>query len=227
MKKTATTVFILAALVFTFTLTACSTPAPAPIATPNQTGDNSSTTAPEQSTQSGQRATDAVKDNTPDSPDSDQPQKPTVTITTEAVPAYKIFLIAMEDEGKNGKAIGCGDSAIAVDGAARADLTQLSPTRDRMKAAYEQLFAAKNDNLGQAGYRNFLAGSKLQLDDLLLSDGKVLVKLGGNLVLNGTCDNPRVEAQLVETALQFPEVSEVTIMLNGTALQDYLSLKGS
>ncbi len=224
MKKTATIVFILAALVFSFTLTACSTPTPVPAPVPDQTGDNSATN---DNINTDGNTTDAVKDNTPGSPDSDQPQKPTVTITTEAVPAYKIFLIAMEDEGKNGKAIGCGDSAIAVDGAARADLTQLSPTRDRMKAAYEQLFAAKNDNLGQAGYRNFLAGSKLQLDDLLLSDGKVLVKLGGNLVLNGTCDNPRVEAQLVETALQFPEVSEVTIMLNGTALQDYLSLKGS
>lgn len=226
MKKTATTVFILAALVFTFTLTACSTPAPAPIATPNQTGDNS---AADSNIDPDGNTTDAVKTDATGSPEteSDQPQKPTVTISTEAVPAYKIFLIAVEDGGKNGKAIGCGDSAIAVDGAARADLTQLSPTRDRMKAAYEQLFAAKNDNLGQAGYRNFLAGSKLQLDDLLLSDGKVLVKLGGNLVLNGTCDNPRVEAQLVETALQFPEVSEVTIMINGTALQDYLSLKGS
>lgn len=226
MKKTATTVFILAALVFTFTLTACSTPAPAPIATPNQTGDNS---AADSNIDPDGNTTDAVKTDATGSPEteSDQPQKPTVTISTEAVPAYKIFLIAMEDEGKNGKAIGCGDSIIAVDGSAREDLTQLSPTRDRMKAAYEQLFAAKNDNLGQAGYRNFLAGSKLQLDDLLLSDGKVLVKLGGNLVLNGTCDNPRVEAQLVETALQFPEVSEVTIMINGTALQDYLSLKGS
>jgi hypothetical protein len=191
---------------------------------PDQTGDNSATN---DNINTDGNTTDTVKDNTPDSPDSDQPQKPTVTITTEAVPAYKIFLIAMEDGGKNGKAIGCGDSIIAVDGSAREDLTQLSPTRDRMKAAYEQLLGEKNEDLSRAGYRNFLAGSKLQLDDLLLSDGKVLVKLGGNLVLNGTCDNPRVEAQLVETALQFPEVSEVTIMLNGTALQDYLSLKGS
>lgn len=224
MKKTATIVFILAALVFSFTLTACSTPTPVPAPVPDQTGDNSATN---DNINTDGNTTDTVKDNTPDSPDSDQPQKPTVTITTEAVPAYKIFLIAMEDGGKNGKAIGCGDSIIAVDGSAREDLTQLSPTRDRMKAAYEQLLGEKNEDLSRAGYRNFLAGSKLQLDDLLLSDGKVLVKLGGNLVLNGTCDNPRVEAQLVETALQFPEVSEVTIMLNGTALQDYLSLKGS
>jgi hypothetical protein len=44
-------------------------------------------------------------------------------------------------------------------------------------------------------------------------------------MLGGVCDNPRVEAQLVETAMQFPGVMEAAITINGTPLEEALSLK--
>lgn len=199
-------------------LSACTAPSAAPT-----TGLPSADTI---STPSDSAPPAETADTTSDAADATSGQ-PTVTISTEAVPAYKIFLIAPDDDGKLGKQIGCGDSVVSVDGQSRDELTQLSPTADRLKAAYEQIVTDKFSNLGMAGYRNFLADSTLTVDDILLSGGSALIKLSGNLVINGTCDNPRIEAQLVETALQFPEVREVTILLNGTALQDHLSLKGS
>jgi hypothetical protein len=209
MNKTTVSIMLFSLAV---TLAACTTPsAPTPDTTP--TPSDSATPA-------------ETADTTSDTADPTTGQ-PTVTISTEAVPAYKIFLIAPEDNGRLGKQIGCGDSVVSVDGQATAGLTPLSPITDRLKAAYSQILTDKAANLGMAGYRNFLADSTLTVDDILFSEGSALIKLSGNLTINGTCDNPRIETQLVETALQFPDVREVTIMINGKALQDYLSLKGS
>ena len=41
----------------------------------------------------------------------------------------------------------------------------------------------------------------------------------------GECDDPRVEAQINQTALQFSTVKDVSVFVNGQALQDALSLK--
>jgi hypothetical protein len=50
--------------------------------------------------------------------------------------------------------------------------------------------------------------------------------LSGTMMLGGVCDNPRVEAQLEETALQFPTVSQVSVFVNSRPLEEVLSLKG-
>jgi hypothetical protein len=45
--------------------------------------------------------------------------------------------------------------------------------------------------------------------------------------MGGECDTPRVQAQLEQTILQFPTVTEAAIFINGKPLQDVLSLKGT
>jgi hypothetical protein len=57
-------------------------------------------------------------------------------------------------------------------------------------------------------------------------DGKATIKLSGSLVLNGICDNPRVEAQIEQVALQFSTVKSVQVYLNNIPLQQALSEKG-
>jgi hypothetical protein len=44
--------------------------------------------------------------------------------------------------------------------------------------------------------------------------------------MGGECDTPRVRAQLEQTILQFPTVTEADIFINGKPLADVLSLKG-
>jgi hypothetical protein len=43
--------------------------------------------------------------------------------------------------------------------------------------------------------------------------------------MGGECDSPRVQAQLEQTVLQFPSVTDVAIFINGKPLAEALSLK--
>jgi hypothetical protein len=64
------------------------------------------------------------------------------------------------------------------------------------------------------------------VEGVTLEDGEAIVKLSGTLMLGGVCDNPRVEAQLEETALQFSTVSRVSVFVNGVPLEGLLSGEG-
>lgn len=151
----------------------------------------------------------------------------TVKIEETAVPAYKIFLVAPENKGADGKLIGCDDSIIAVDGTQTpTELTAESDTRDRMEAAYKELLANKDFEYSESGLQNTLYNSDITLESVMVDKSEAVIKLHGELNIGGTCDTPRAESQLVETALQFPEINSVEISLNGEALQDILSAKG-
>jgi hypothetical protein len=45
------------------------------------------------------------------------------------------------------------------------------------------------------------------------------------MMLGGECDNPRVQAQIENTVLQFSTVTSADIFLNGKTLAEALSLK--
>ena len=64
------------------------------------------------------------------------------------------------------------------------------------------------------------------MEGVTLEDGEAVVNLSGTLMLGGVCDNPRVETQLEETALQFSTVSRVSLFVNGVPLEDLLSGDG-
>jgi hypothetical protein len=65
------------------------------------------------------------------------------------------------------------------------------------------------------------------VESVSVEDGEATVQLSGELMLGGACDNPRMEAQLEETALQFPEISAVSVFINQVPLEEVLSLRGS
>jgi hypothetical protein len=148
---------------------------------------------------------------------------PTATTAPAATTApvsqtVKIFLIAIGDNGQSGKLIGCGDSVVAVE-------RQIAPTSDVLRAAFQELFSIKQRDYGESGLIDALYQADLQIESVSLTNGVAEVKLTGTLTLSGECDNPRAEAQLTETALQFATVTQVNILLNGVALHDALSLK--
>lgn len=131
----------------------------------------------------------------------------------------RIFLIALEDNGQSGKKIGCDDSVIPVQ-------VTIPPTQAVLRAALEALISLKDQFYGQSGLYNALYQSNLQLEGVTIEGGKAIINLSGTLMLGGVCDNPRVEAQIEETALQFATVSEVAVFVNGKSLEEILSLKG-
>jgi hypothetical protein len=145
------------------------------------------------------------------------PARPTSAVTA-APQTVNIFLIAVDDPGKSGSPVGCGDSAVAVP-------VQVPHTQAVLKAALEALLAVKQQHYGESGLYNALYPSDLRVGSVTLQDGKASIQLSGTLLLGGECDNPRVEAQLIQTASQFNTVSAVEIFVNGTPLKDALSLK--
>lgn len=143
------------------------------------------------------------------------PDQATVIVELQTV---KVFLVAIGDNGASGKLIGCGDSIVPV-------TQEIVPTKGVLRAALEILLGIKQQNYGQSGLYNALYQSNLTIDDVRIENGKASIRLSGRLLLGGVCDNPRVEAQLVETAKQFSTVKEVEIFINGKPLEDVLSEK--
>ena len=130
----------------------------------------------------------------------------------------KIILIALEDNGRSGTLVGCGDSAIPI-------TVTIPPTQGVLRAALEKLFSAKNQFYGESGYYNALYQSDLQVAGATIEQGKAIINLTGSVILGGVCDAPRVEAQIEQTALQFSTVNEVNVFINDVPLEDVLSLK--
>ena len=137
------------------------------------------------------------------------------TPTPEASPpSIKIFLVALEDEGKGGEAIGCGDSVVGVDAGT-------ASTTDPLRVAMEKLLSLHDRTDPGTGLHNALAGSSLSVEKSEIKDGDATVRLAGTLVLSGVCEYPRVEAQLEKTAGQFPGVRTVTVLINDCPLSEF------
>ncbi|MGA2503233.1 MAG: GerMN domain-containing protein [Anaerolineales bacterium] len=154
--------------------------------------------------------------------DSLVPTVPVATLVPTDMPVahtVQIFLIAVSDNGQRGSLVGCGDSAVPVQ-------VQTPPTSQVLQAALVALLSIKDQFYGQSGLYNALYQSDLQVDSITIAAGKASVYLSGTLLLGGECDNPRVQAQLEQTILQFPTVTEADIFINGKPLADVLSLKG-
>ncbi|MBN1310228.1 MAG: GerMN domain-containing protein [Anaerolineae bacterium] len=143
--------------------------------------------------------------------------EPTAVSTPAGIDQIKIFLVAVEDNGQSGDKIGCGDSIVAVE-------RQITPTQAPLRTALEELLAIRDQYLGESGLYNALYQSMLTIGDIAIDeDGKAVIHLEGTLLSGGTCDDPRIIAQLIYTATQFSTVNGAEIYINGTLIQELLS----
>ncbi len=158
--------------------------------------------------------------------------------TPQSAARVKIFLIAIDDNGKAGKKIGCNDSVVPVDRSIPA--TQIAnpanpsqrsrglrPSGTTLAAALTELFSIHDRNYGQSGLYNALYQSTLKVDSATIASAKATVNLSGQVTLGGVCDNPRVKAQIEETARQFPTVNQVQVFVNNIPIDQVLSEKNS
>jgi len=130
----------------------------------------------------------------------------------------RIYLIALEDHGAKGPAVGCGDSAVPV----AVDLPAPSPA---LEGALRALLDARK-SYESTGYYNALANSPLQLQRIERAGGTARIYLTGYLELGGECDSPRVTAEIEQTATQFEDVDKAEVFLDEKPLVDLLSGKG-
>jgi hypothetical protein len=112
--------------------------------------------------------------------------------------------------------VGCGDQVVLVDRA-------VARTAAPLRAALDALLAEHQRQVTSDHLYNALAESSLHVDSVSIQSGTATIGLAGRLSLGGVCDDPRVEAQIRSTALQFPSVSDVRITLNGAPLTEALS----
>jgi hypothetical protein len=138
------------------------------------------------------------------------------TSTTAAEQMVKIVLIELEGNGQSGPLVGCGDSAIPIN-------VTIPLTQGVLRATLEKLFSAKQQFYGESGYYNALYQSDLDVASVTIEQGNAIIHLTGTIMLGGTCDAPRVQAQIEQTALQFSTVSDVTVFVNDVPLEDVLS----
>lgn len=152
-------------------------------------------------------------------PQSQEPQaNPPQSSPGTQAGTIKIYLIAIQDNGKSGEKLGTGDSIVPVE-------RSIKDTAAPLKAALEELLSLKEREYGQSGLYNSLYQSNLKVDKVAIVNNTADIRLTGTLTLGGVMDSPRVKAQLEKTALQFSSVKDVKIFLNGKSLDEALSLK--
>jgi hypothetical protein len=131
----------------------------------------------------------------------------------------RVFLISPADNGRAGHKAGCGDSAVPVE-------INLPRPEPALEGALRALLAQKERHHEPSGLSNPLYSSALELVRIERQGGEARVYLKGYLEMGGECDNPRILAELQETALQFSDVTRVQFFLEDRPLAEILSGKG-
>lgn len=126
----------------------------------------------------------------------------------------KIFLVALNDNGRTGRKIGCDDSLVPV-------TRRVSAVGTPLKAALEELLLTPYEE--DAQLKNFWRGRNLRLRSVTQRAGVATIHITGEgPMIAGICDVPRIESQIVETARQFPNVRRVRVFVNGQTLASVL-----
>lgn len=143
-------------------------------------------------------------------------------LSVDTVPAnsgaVRIFVVVLNDTGKTGERVGCGDRVAGV-------AINSSGNPAPLRLALDSLLALRMLNSSGTGIYNALYRSALQVTRVVVADSHAVVHLGGRFTYGGVCDAPRIEAQLTRTATQFPAVRTASFFINGQPLRDMLSEK--
>jgi Sporulation and spore germination len=127
--------------------------------------------------------------------------------------AVKVYLVALGDDGKAGRKIGCGDSLIAVE-------RSIEKTPAPLTAAIRELLSTPEHSNGVPRLDNFWKGRRLKLESVTLRNGTATIRISGELAVAGICDEPRIESQIDATAKQFTTVKRVRVFVNNRTLRN-------
>jgi hypothetical protein len=125
----------------------------------------------------------------------------------------KVYLVAVGDDGKAGKKIGCDDSLVAV-------TRTISKTVAPLSAAIAQLLATPQHPAENPKLENFWKGRDLKIKSVSIRNNTATIYISGEVFVAGVCDIPRIESQIEATARQFPNVKRVKVFIGGRTLRD-------
>ncbi|NCQ54430.1 hypothetical protein GW791_03270 [Candidatus Saccharibacteria bacterium] len=129
-----------------------------------------------------------------------------------------LYYIAIDDGGKSGEKVGCGDSAVMVK-------TEDVKTDNVVSSTFSRLLSNHNQFYGESGLYNVLYNSNLTFLSSFKAGDTITVNLSGELSLGGVCDNPRVQSMLEMTAKTAAGATKANIFINSKPLSEVLSLK--
>lgn len=133
----------------------------------------------------------------------------------KATQKLKIYLVAVDDNGKKGKKIGCGDSLVPVTRTVKANNTPLTDAIKELLSIRREEYSPKLEN--------FWEGPGRQVKSVSIQNGTAIISLTGEAPsVGGVCTIPRIEMQIIETAMQFSTVKRVKVFINGKALKDLI-----
>ena len=125
--------------------------------------------------------------------------------------SINIYLVAVGDNGKSGRKIGCEDSLVAV-------TRTIKKTAAPLAAAIRELLQTPQHPEGSPNLENFWKGRNLKVRTVSMVNGTATIRLSGELSLAGVCDEPRIESQIDATARQFPTVKRVKVFIGNETL---------
>jgi hypothetical protein len=123
-----------------------------------------------------------------------------------------VYMVAVGDDGKTGKKIGCGDSLIAVQ-------RSIKKTKAPLAAALRELLSTPTID-GAPKLENFWKGRNLKLQSVAIRNKTATIRISGEVFVAGVCDQPRIESQIEETARQFPTVKKVKVFIGKQTLAE-------
>ena len=127
--------------------------------------------------------------------------------------AIKIYLVAIGDDGRTGKRIGCGDSLVAV-------TRTIKKTAAPLAATLRELLSTPPQPEGTPKLENFWKGRNLKLKSVSIRNHTATIQVSGEVFVAGVCDEPRIQSQIEETARQFPTVKRVKVFIGKRTLAE-------
>lgn len=154
----------------------------------------------------------------------DAPTDPDVAETMERFGSSNIrfYLIAPEDNGISGTPVGCGDSIVAVS----AEKAVTGNLQNNLRAALESLFSLEEENYGRAGLITNLHTTNMQVESISVEGNSVTINLEGIFSLVGVCSDARMQAQILHTIFQFPQVNRAAVYINGENMKQLFDMRG-
>ena len=129
----------------------------------------------------------------------------------------KAYFVLLDDGGSGGVRFGCNDSLVSV------PLAAPLANEPLQSALHALLPGTSGDGSAPDGLYNALASSTLSFVSGYFDGSTVVVNLSGTVRPGGTCDVPRIEAQLTHTAVTAVGATRAEIYINGRSLAEVLS----
>lgn len=157
---------------------------------------------------------------TPAPPATASPQAPAALHTATA------YYVLLDDGGSQGVRFGCNDSLVGLDRPADGTAGPLAAAIGALLSEGDSadLPGAGTGSGSLPEAYNALADSRLKFLSGTFDGTTVTVYLAGALSLGGTCDIPRVEAQLTQTAVAAVGAIRAEIYVNGETLAETLRM---